>query len=311
MPTTGIYRITNLQTEYVYIGQSKNCEHRISNHKCGLRKNNHYNKHLQHSYNKYGGDNFIFEIIEECEDWQLCDREQYWIDYYPKSYNVRPADMRDPLSEEHKKAIGKSSRKVQQRLKEEGYYQIAVYDLKDPNVPIEYYPCTESCPYNFNNKNYNFKLAKCKIITRNRSKEQIFSIYQKIKNRYDKYILSITPTINPKTITQTYYIAEGYRKRIIFDNKEQFASYFNINLSSVSYMVGRKYVCKTYYTLMDKNNNVVHTGTSPKDFIGFNGMTQSGINKLYAKQRNWHKNLRIQTHKQKFTISTTQQTIII
>lgn len=30
-----------------------------------LEKNKHYNKHLQNSWNKYGKDNFIYEIVEE------------------------------------------------------------------------------------------------------------------------------------------------------------------------------------------------------------------------------------------------------
>lgn len=42
--------------------------------------------------NKYGIDNFSFEIIEECEKDKLSDREKYWINYYnsisPNGYNL-------------------------------------------------------------------------------------------------------------------------------------------------------------------------------------------------------------------------------
>ena len=42
--------------------------------------------------NKYGADNFSFEIIEKCEKDKLSDREKYWITYYnstsPNGYNL-------------------------------------------------------------------------------------------------------------------------------------------------------------------------------------------------------------------------------
>ena len=43
-------------------------------------------KPLYLAFQKYGLENFSFEIIEECEPEQLNLKEQYWIDYYD-SYN--------------------------------------------------------------------------------------------------------------------------------------------------------------------------------------------------------------------------------
>ena len=38
---------------------------------------------LYQSIRKYGLDNFIFEIIEELEDYSIAaEREKYWIQYY-------------------------------------------------------------------------------------------------------------------------------------------------------------------------------------------------------------------------------------
>lgn len=78
----GIYGIINLINDKKYIGSSINIRHRFITHKCYLRKNIHSNKHLQSAWNKYGEENFKFELIEECEEDKLIEREQYWIDYY-------------------------------------------------------------------------------------------------------------------------------------------------------------------------------------------------------------------------------------
>ena len=74
----GVYKITNIITNKFYIGSSNNIQERIKTHFRGLKNNRHPNKHLQSSYNKYGKDNFIVDILEECQD--IIAREQYYID---------------------------------------------------------------------------------------------------------------------------------------------------------------------------------------------------------------------------------------
>ena len=89
----GIYKITNLLNNKVYIGQSVDIEKRWSTHKSELTNNYHYNAHLQSAWNKYGEDNFDFSIIEECDLNQLNDREIYWVskyDSYKNGYNLTP-----------------------------------------------------------------------------------------------------------------------------------------------------------------------------------------------------------------------------
>jgi hypothetical protein len=44
----------------------------------------HPNKHLQNAWNKFGKDAFNFEIIEECKEDDLLDRESLWM----KNLNV-------------------------------------------------------------------------------------------------------------------------------------------------------------------------------------------------------------------------------
>lgn len=89
----GIYSITNIANNKKYIGQSVDVKTRIRNHKWALRHNQHQNDHLQKSFNKYGEDCFIFDVICECEEDRLDELERYYIEYYDcmnpsKGYNA-------------------------------------------------------------------------------------------------------------------------------------------------------------------------------------------------------------------------------
>lgn len=66
----GIYKITNLINNKCYIGQSIHIERRWQEHKQSANPANlsfDSTKHLYNAINKYGVNNFSFEIIEECE----------------------------------------------------------------------------------------------------------------------------------------------------------------------------------------------------------------------------------------------------
>lgn len=79
---SGIYKITNKINNKVYIGQSNNIKERIKVHKSSLRGGYHHNSYLQRSWNKYGEENFVFEILELCELEIIDDREKHWISLY-------------------------------------------------------------------------------------------------------------------------------------------------------------------------------------------------------------------------------------
>lgn len=80
----GIYKIENLINGKVYIGQSIDIQYRFRNHKSESfnPKSNAYNTAIHRAIRKYGVDNFSFEVIEECDQDKLREREIYWIDYY-------------------------------------------------------------------------------------------------------------------------------------------------------------------------------------------------------------------------------------
>ena len=78
----GIYKITNKINNHCYIGQSVNIEHRFQEHKKPYNWKRESTKALYQAFQKYVLNNFTFEIIEECNEKQLDEKEQYWIQYY-------------------------------------------------------------------------------------------------------------------------------------------------------------------------------------------------------------------------------------
>jgi len=75
----GIYQIRNLVNGKIYIGSSNNILKRWMDHKRDLKFKKHHCQKLSRAWNKYGEDNFIFEIIEQCSMDNLFSREQYWM----------------------------------------------------------------------------------------------------------------------------------------------------------------------------------------------------------------------------------------
>lgn len=90
---TGIYKITNKITNKAYIGQSIQIEERFKEHKNPINWQREKGKKLYQDFIKFGLNNFVFEVLEECEVYLLNEKEQYWISYYntyPNQYNMTP-----------------------------------------------------------------------------------------------------------------------------------------------------------------------------------------------------------------------------
>ena len=65
-----------------YIGQSINIRPRWIDHRKRLNRGNHYNSHMQNSWNKHGKESFAFWIIHECSEADLSKFEQEVADYF-------------------------------------------------------------------------------------------------------------------------------------------------------------------------------------------------------------------------------------
>ena len=80
-----IYKISNDINDKVYIGQTKqSISQRWSIHK---QMSKTYPNVLYKAMRKYGVEHFFIEIIEECDENLLNEREIYWIEYYDSYYN--------------------------------------------------------------------------------------------------------------------------------------------------------------------------------------------------------------------------------
>jgi len=79
---SGIYMCTCKTTGKAYMGLSNDVKLRKTQHLSELRYNYHYNKYLQHAFNKYGENDFTWTILEYCDESILSGREIYWINYY-------------------------------------------------------------------------------------------------------------------------------------------------------------------------------------------------------------------------------------
>lgn len=104
----GIYLIENKINKKKYIGQSVDIKKRWSSHitKCK-------NSHLKAAFFKYGIENFNFSIIEFCKEYELNEKEVFYISKYKtfnnkKGYNKTTGGdscFSKPISEETKVKI--------------------------------------------------------------------------------------------------------------------------------------------------------------------------------------------------------------
>ena len=86
-----IYKIRNLINEKFYVGSTIHVKVRFREHRKQLRGNRHHSKHLQASWNKYGEEKFVFEIVERVpSEKSLQDAEDVWLTEHfgkPHCYN--------------------------------------------------------------------------------------------------------------------------------------------------------------------------------------------------------------------------------
>lgn len=102
---SGVYIITNKVNGKFYVGSGRSIFSRWLNHTCYLVKDNHINYKLQRAVNKYGLENFKFEILELSPPLGLNEREQYFLDtlckaqeyisgtdmsFNQNTYNIKP-----------------------------------------------------------------------------------------------------------------------------------------------------------------------------------------------------------------------------
>ena len=90
---SGIYKITNIETQEIYIGKSTSVADRWINHikaACGL--DGVADSQFQRALKKYGVDSFTWELLEEVPKNKLSEKERYYITFYDTTrygYNMK------------------------------------------------------------------------------------------------------------------------------------------------------------------------------------------------------------------------------
>lgn len=128
MNDIGIYIILNTINGKKYVGQSKRLARRHRRHFNELKNNNHVNSHLQRAWNKYGGENFEFKVILNCDVDDLTYYENFFINYFDSKnygYNITDANQSFPdNSGENNGMYGKQS-PIRRTDIDEHIYEIA------------------------------------------------------------------------------------------------------------------------------------------------------------------------------------------
>ena len=109
----GIYKITNLVNNKIYVGSSTNIKKRWRDHKWYLKENKHHNSHLQASVNKYGIGLFKFNIELECDVKLLLIEERKVINKYNSNDRTCGYNVNDP---EHAFLNKKHSEETKKKL---------------------------------------------------------------------------------------------------------------------------------------------------------------------------------------------------
>ena len=95
MEICAVYKITNTVTNDFYIGSSKDVKHRWACHKSQSTWSKCPNNPMYHDMQKYGVENFVFEVLAEVEIEQLKETEQQFIETLKPTYNNRNANGLD------------------------------------------------------------------------------------------------------------------------------------------------------------------------------------------------------------------------
>ena len=178
----GIYKIENKVNSKVYIGQSIDIENRWKCHISYLSRGIHNNKHLQSAWDKYGKENFVFSVIEECDIENLNKREIYWInnfDSYKNGYNLT-------LGGDGGKTIEPETVEKIYDLYNNGFIAVEISEQLNLYIKTVYKYLkigTETGLCNYDTKKDMFKLHSKKIVCLNT--KRIFNSINEAENEYN------------------------------------------------------------------------------------------------------------------------------
>jgi hypothetical protein len=102
-PPAGVYRITNTANGKILVGRGMNVQARLNSHQAQLSMACHRNKTLQQDWDRYGAEQFKFEVLDvlklqnespQQQQEELAALEEIWLDklqpYGEHGYNKKP-----------------------------------------------------------------------------------------------------------------------------------------------------------------------------------------------------------------------------
>lgn len=87
MENIGIYQIINQINNKCYIGSTNNLTRRKRDHFRLLKQGNSHSIVLQRAANKYGIENFRFKVLCKCNQENIYELEQFFVDKLKPEYN--------------------------------------------------------------------------------------------------------------------------------------------------------------------------------------------------------------------------------
>lgn len=253
---SGIYKITNIHTGRVYIGQAKSFKKRWHDHSRKLIAGNHSNRFLQNDYNKckqeLGNDDFIiFEVIEVMEGstkQERNDKEEAIIatffDKCKTCYNIKEKVESEPRScysktpEETRKKISENSKAywTQPGFKERHIKSMQEFYSKQENLDKH----SEMLKLRWSDESYKTKVVdKLKEAWANKPKEERTQQMEKariaINEKREKEKILQGIVISPEGIEyEVYHVRTFVKEHGIENNRRQF----------IKVLQGARNICK-------------------------------------------------------------------
>jgi group I intron endonuclease len=129
----GVYAIINTITNKIYIGSTiRNFRKRFNHHKSDLNKGVHHSRHLQRSWDKHGGQGFLFVILEVVGDKNdVLTREQHYLDLWRPEYNSAPIAGSAIGVKRTAETRGKMSKAQRELVTRPGYLDMRAQKLRE------------------------------------------------------------------------------------------------------------------------------------------------------------------------------------
>jgi group I intron endonuclease len=166
----GIYSFLNLTNGKRYVGSSSNLYNRLHEHLHNLRYNKSHNKHFQSAWNKYGEDNFIYNILEFCNPEDQFEREQHYINALTPEYNFSLqviANFGSSQSEETRNKIAETlkakyaSGELQTYKQDHNWKPVYIYNINNFTLAAECKCIADALRLLYNNSRVGFKEFSC------------------------------------------------------------------------------------------------------------------------------------------------------